>query len=212
MFHTIAPYLGYLASLLLAVALIVNNDLKFRWYNALGCLVFMIYAIIIGAIPVLLTNTILLVINVVYLVKVYRKKENFDLLEFEGQEKLIVKFLQFYKKDIDAYFPGVTPEMLKGKLNFVVIRDLVISNVFSATVHENGDAEVIINYTLQKYRDYKVGRFIFEKGKPYLLSKGVKRIVYTKIHNKQHLDFIKVMGFTKETIYGNAECFVKKLD
>ena len=41
---------------------------------------------------------------------------------------------------------------------------------------------------------------------------GVKRIVYTKIHNKQHLDFIKVMGFTKETIYGNTECYVKKLD
>ena len=171
MFQTIAPYLGYLASLLLAVALIVNNDLKFRWYNALGCLVFMIYAIIIGAIPVLLTNTILLVINVVYLVKVYRKKENFDLLEFEGSEKLIIKFLDFYKKDIDAYFPTVTPDMMKGKLNFVVIRDLVISNVFSATVHGNGDAEVIINYTLQKYRDYKVGRFIFEKGIEQLLLK-----------------------------------------
>lgn len=210
MLQTIAPYFGYLASLLLVIALLVNHDLKFRWFNTAGNVVFIIYAIVIGAFPVLLTNVILLTINLYYLIKVYTKNERFDILEFNGDEKLILKFLAFYKKDIDTYFPGFNQLQLKDKLNFVVIRDLVIANIFSATLHDNGDAEVIINYTLLKYRDYKVGRFIFEKGKPYLIGKGVKRIVYTNVHNKKHLSFIKVMGFTEEIIDGKTH-YIKNL-
>lgn len=176
----------------------------------MGNIAFIVYAILLMAIPVLLTNLILLVINLFYLVKIYRKKENFDLIEFKGDEKLAQKFLEFYTKDISLYFPGFKEENLRGNLNFVIIRDLVIANMFSANVSENGDASVHLNYTLQKFRDYKVGSYIFEKEKDYLLSKAVKRIVYKKIDNKNHLNFLKVMGFTKELI-DERECYVKKL-
>ena len=208
--HQIPIYFGYLASLCLILALVINNDLKFRWFNLMGNIAFIVYAILLMAIPVLLTNLILLVINLFYLVKIYRKKENFDLIEFKGDEKLAQKFLEFYKKDIGIYFPGFKEENLGGNLNFVIIRDLVIANMFSANISENGDASVHLNYTLQKFRDYKVGSYIFEKEKDYLLSKAVKRIVYKKIDNKNHLNFLKVMGFTKELI-DERECYVKKL-
>jgi hypothetical protein len=210
MLYQTAPYFGYLASLCLILALVINNDLKFRWFNTIGNLAFIIYAILLLAVPVLITNLILLGINLFYLVKIYRKKENFDLLEFKGDEKLAQKFMEFYKKDIALYFPGFTAESLQGNLNFVVTRDLVIANLFSASVSENGDARVQVNYTLQKFRDYKVGSFIFEKERDYLLSKGIKRIVYNKVDNKNHLDFLKVMGFTRETIH-DRDSYVRDL-
>lgn len=210
MLQQITPYFGYLASLCLIIALLVSNDLKFRWFNTLGNVLFIIYAIVLQAFPVLLTNVILLGINAFYLIKVYRRQENFDMLEFTGDEKMAQKFLQFYQKDIAAYFPEFKPEQMQQSLNFVVIRDLVIANMVSATVSANGDAKVLLNYTLQKYRDYKVGRFIFEKERDYLVAKGIKRIVYKKVANKNHEAFLKVMGFTKELI--NAEeYFVKDL-
>jgi hypothetical protein len=206
----ITPYLGYLASLCLVIALLVSNDLKFRWYNTLGNVFFIIYAIVLGAFPVLLTNLILLGINAYYLVKVYTKKEKFDMLEFRGDEQLAQKFLSFYKKDIAVYFPSFNANELSGNLNFVVTRDLVIANMFSASVSKDGDATVLLNYTIQKYRDYKVGTFIFEKEKHYLIEKGIKRIVYTTVHNKKHKDFLKVMGFEPETV-NNTECMIKRL-
>ena len=206
----IAPYLGYLASLCLVIALLVSNDLKFRWFNTLGNVFFIIYAIILVAFPVLLTNLILLCINAYYLVKVYTKKEKFDMLEFRGDEQLAQKFLSFYKKDIAVYFPSFNPGEISGNLNFVVTRDLVIANMFSASVSKDGDATVLLNYTIQKYRDYKVGTFIFEKERHYLIEKGIKRIVYTTVHNKKHKDFLKVMGFEPETVNGN-ECMIKRL-
>lgn len=210
MLQQIAPYFGYLASLCLIIALLVNNDLKFRWFNSIGNISFITYAVLLVAIPVLITNAILLCINLYYLIKIYSKQENFDLLEFKGDEKLTSKFIDFYRNDILGYFPGFKQEDLQDNLNFVVTRDVVIANIFSASVSPNGDAIVSLNYTLQKYRDYKVGSFIFEKEKDYLLSKGVSRIVYNEVVNKGHLDFLKVSGFTLQDINGK-ECYAKDL-
>lgn len=203
MLQQLAPWFGYLASLALIIALLVKNDLKFRWFNAAGNIFFIFYAIIIYAFPVLITNSILLFINAVYLVKVYRRIEIFDLIEFKGEEKLVSKFLEFHQKDIKAYFPEFKPEEMKNNLNFVVIRDLVIANIFSATITPEGDANVLINYTVKKYRDYKVGRFIFEKEKNKLIAKGIKRIVYKKVFNKQHGKFLGIMGFEQNQDKGS---------
>ena len=194
----IAPYFGYLASLFLIIALLVNADIKFRIYNILGTICFIIYGIIFSAWPVLLTNVILFCINIYYLRKLYAHNEDFELIEFNGDEKLAVKFLNFYVADIKSYFPHFKETEFKGNLNFVVLRDLVIANIFSAQVLDNGDAVVVLNYTIKKYRDYKVGKFIFEKEGKSLLTKGVKRIVYNSVHNNSHKKYLSVCGFEKD--------------
>lgn len=210
MLQLIAPYFGYLASILLAIGLLVNNDLKFRWLNTGGNIAFIIYGLIIGAVPIILTNSLLLAINLFYLYKIYNRKEHFELLEFSSGGILVDRFLSFYNKDIATHFPGFKREKLEGNLNFVVLRDLVVANIFSAAVAENGDAQIIINYTVTKYRDYKVGRFIFDKEKKYLLSKGVRRIYYIAVANRRHEKFLIVMGFAKVSINGK-QCFMKSL-
>ena len=76
--------------------------------------------------------------------------------------------------------------------------NLVIANIFSSNLNADGDAEILLNFTVPKYRDYKIGKFIFEKEKDYLNSKGVNRIVYNNVTNKNHEKFLKVMGFTPD--------------
>ena len=202
----IAPYFGYLASLFLIIALLVNGDIKFRIYNILGTISFIIYGIIFSAWPVLLTNVILFFINIYYLRKIYAHKEDFELIEFSGEEKLALKFLHFNGEDIKTYFPDFKEAQLKGNLNLVVLRDLVMANIFSAQVLENGDAVVALNYTTKKYRDFKVGKFIFSKEKDFLFLKGVKQVVYTSVHNKSHIQYLSVLGFKK-----NKETYTKTL-
>ena len=200
---------GYLASLLLALSLLVTNDLKFRWLNTGGCLAFIVYGILIQAFPIILTNTILLLINLYSLLKIYKRKEAFDLLEFEGGNPLVEKFLGFYEADIQSYFPAFE-EPEKDCICFMELRDMAIANVFVASVKE-GIAEVKLNYTVPKYRDYKVGRFIFEKEKDYLISKGIRKLVYNEVANRSHKHFLEVMGFVNETKPGKPR-FVKQLD
>ena len=210
MLQQIAPYIGYLASLCLIIGLLAKTELFFRIFSASGCTCFIIYAIILNAIPVLITNGTLFCINIYYLRKLLKKKEFFDLIEFKGEEKMIDRFFQYYQQDITGYFPSFQKNMLLQNLNFAVLRDLVIANVFSAKLTEKGDAEVNINYTLAKYRDYKVGKFIFQREKEFLLSKGIKRIVYRQVTNKNRLYFFKKMGFLPEQA-GNETFWVKAI-
>lgn len=195
---TIAVIAGYVASLALAISLMVNNDLKFRWLNTIGCISFILYGVLIGAFPVILTNGILLCINLYYLIRIYNTREDFDVIAFQGEEKLMAKFLSFYDKDIKGYFPQFNMATSKASIRFVVIRDIVVANVFVADLLPDGTALVELNYTVPKYRDYKVGLFLFEQDKTFLLSLGVRRIRYDAVHNANHRRFLRSMGFTEK--------------
>ena len=202
--------IGYVASILLAISLMVNNDLKFRWLNTLGCVAFIGYGILINALPVILTNSLLFLINGFYLLKIYRTTEHFDLLEFEQGGTLIKKFLSFYKDDINGYFPAFEEIRESDDIRFVVTRDLVIANLFVASLQPDGSAEVHLNFTVAKYRDYKVGKFIFEKEKKFLVSKGVKQLVYLQPINNKHQRFLTVMGF-REELRNEQKVYIKNL-
>jgi hypothetical protein len=210
MINILAQILGYLAFIFLAISLWVTNDIKFRWVNSFGCLAFVLYGIFISAFPIVLTNAVLLAINIYFLFKIYRRQEKFDLVEFTKDASLIIKFLSFYQKDIDAYFPGYSLEDNADEIKFVVLRDIVVANIFVARVDDGGDAWVQINYTVPKYRDYKVGRFLFDEGKAFLHNRGIKRIIYRQVNNSQHERFLKVMGFSQQNIQ-NLQCYTKQI-
>ncbi len=195
MLQQIAPYFGYLASLFLIISLIVHGDIKFRIYNLLGCSCFIVYGIVLHAFPIILTNSILFVINFFFLIKLYKHREDFDLIEIKGDEKLIEKFIAFYKIDMDTFFPKFDIKQLDGNINYIILRDLVIANIFCAKVLPNGDAKVVINYTTKKFRDYKVSKFIFEKNQKELSAKGIKRILYDSALNEKYKTFFEVMKF-----------------
>lgn len=208
--NILAQLLGYTAFIFLALSLTVNNNIRFRWVNSFGCLAFVLYGIFINAFPIVLTNAVLLSINTYFLFKIYRRQEKFDLLEFKRDGTLIPKFIAFYDTDIKNYFPGFELADKENEIKFVVLRDIVVANIFVASIDDKGNAFIQINYTIPKYRDYKVGRFLFEEGKEFLQAKGIKQIIYTKVHNPKHEKFIEVMGFKKQVI-NNSSFYIKYL-
>lgn len=210
MHSIISLSLGYLASLLLAISLLVNNNIRFRWLNSFGCLAFILYGLTIDAFPIVLTNFLLLAINLYFLIKIYWRQEKFELLEFNISDQLIRRFLTFYNNDIQNYFPDFKIENKPNELQFVVLRDLVIANIFVASLSTDGTAEVKINYTVPKYRDFKIGRFIFEEENKYLKDNGIKYIAYREVKNKNHERFLKRMGFTEDK--KNNFVYSKKVD
>ena len=208
--ETIPLILGYLAFILLAISLLVNNEIRFRWLNSLGSLSFVLYGLMIDAFPIIITNGFLLCINIYYLIKIYTTDEDFDLIEFFSNDTLIQKYFSFYQKDILTFFPDFSLQDKENELRFIVLRDLAFANIFVAQISSEGIAYVKINYTTPKYRDFKVGKFIFEKENKYLKSKGIKQIVYKEVINKNHIQFLKIMKFKKVIIDGN-KCYTKEI-
>lgn len=203
--------IGYTASLFLAISLIVNGAFKFRTINMVGQVTFIIYGIVIHAFPIIIANSVLLLINIYQLYKLLQSNEQFKYVPIQLSDKIIDNFLQFYEKDVKQYFPNFYYlPTLQQHISFVVLRDAAIANIFIATIDSKGNATVQINYTVPQYRDYKVGRFIFEQEKKYLLSNGVQQVVYTDVANNNHLQFIKVMGFVQTEINEHL-CWAKKI-
>ena len=190
--------IGYLATVFLGISLMTKNSIRFRWINGAGCLAFVIYGFLIGAVPVLISNLLLLVINIYYLVKLYQTEDYFDLIEFKGDEKLVEKFMSFYAKDIEEYFPDYVASQVQNRVRFVILRNLVIANIFVAEVQEGGVAEVLLNFTIPQYRDYKVGRFLLNSKSGYLIEKGIQELHYEIVAHKGHAKFLRVIGFSQK--------------
>ncbi len=194
----LAPYIGYIASFFLMIGLLVSSDLKFRIWNGLGCLLFVGYALIIKAPPVLLTNTVLLGINIVYLIKILKRKESFDAVIMQTNDPLLHKFLDFYAGDIAAYFPQFDKNELQQPICIAILRDLVIANVTILLKNENSEARVVLNYTIPRFRDFKVGKFLFEKNKLLLTSQGIHTVYYDAVHKQSHRKFLLRSGFAEQ--------------
>ncbi len=60
-------YLGYFASIMLVLSLMMSDLKRLRWLNLFGCTAFSSYGLVIGALPVFYTNALLALINIYHL-------------------------------------------------------------------------------------------------------------------------------------------------
>ncbi|MCL1091212.1 hypothetical protein L2744_16700 [Shewanella profunda] len=70
---TIWEWVGYLASVVVAISLMMSNIKKLRWWNLIGAALFVSYGVAIDAYPVALVNFFIVLIDIYYLVKLYRE-------------------------------------------------------------------------------------------------------------------------------------------
>jgi len=61
-------WIGYIAMALLMFSFIQKNLTTLRVWNSLGCGVFIIYGVFLGAYPIIITNVFILCVNIYYLV------------------------------------------------------------------------------------------------------------------------------------------------
>jgi len=73
-------WIGYLASVLIAISLTISSNFYFRIINLAGSICFVIYGLFIHSYPVAIINTYCIGINIFHLIK-GRKKQDADKKE-----------------------------------------------------------------------------------------------------------------------------------
>lgn len=63
----LTEWIGYLASFFVAISFFMKNIITLRIVNTVGCVVFIIYGVLIDSWPVIATNAIIVGVNVYYL-------------------------------------------------------------------------------------------------------------------------------------------------
>ena len=67
-------WVGYAASIMIAISLIMTDIVKLRIINSIGCILFTIYGFMVKAYPVGIINAFIFFVNIYYLYKFYKEK------------------------------------------------------------------------------------------------------------------------------------------
>jgi len=182
--------MGYLASILVLISLSLVSIVKFRIINFMGAALFSTYGFLINAIPVGIVNGLIALIDLYYLFRIINKKEHFEILEVSPSNEYLLKFLNFYKNDLEKFYPCIYNLTLNDKKCLLILRNMKISGVFIGEVFEN-KMLIIVDYVTPEYRDFKNAKFLYDwLKKTYNISTFE---IQTK--NKEIKKYFKKIGF-----------------
>ncbi len=187
-------WLGYFASTVIALSMTMSSIVKFRWVNLVGALTFATYGFLIGALPVMFLNGIIVLVDIYYLYKIYTKENLFDTLAIRGDNKYLLKFLDFHREEIQRFFPNFDYKPEMNTVSFFVLRNMTVAGLFLAHREDNNVLKVGLDYVIPEYRDYKNGNYVYHTLSDDFKKEGFKKVVAENTC-KKHNKYLEKLGF-----------------
>jgi hypothetical protein len=188
--------IGYVASVLVALSLMMSSILRLRLINLVGAALFAVYGILIGAAPVAAVNLFIVGVNLWYLARMLRTREYFHILEVQPDSEYLRHFLAFSRADVARYLPDFDPAPRPGQLAFFILRDIVPAGLVIGEPRDDGTLLIRLDYVLPRFRDFKVGGFLYRERASFFREKGVQRLVATA-RTREHRRYLARMGFRR---------------
>ena len=197
-------WIGYTASAIVALSLLITNVWYFRWVNLGGAILFSSYGLLIGSFPVALLNGLIAVIDIYFIVQMSNKVDYFHYLTTTYKDSPFLRyFLRYYSRDIGHHFPRFSQDKLSPEQKYTfVLRNAVSVGLFS--YHQEGDCAVIdLDYTIPAYRDLKNTHYLIRDAlSEEFKALGIKRLcTYSTV--PKHISYIKKLGFTEDPAQPN---------
>lgn len=198
MSYWVLETIGYVGSVLVAISLMMSNLKHLRWINLVGAAIFSSYGFLIQAWPVFALNGWIALVNIYYLVKMYRSREKFNLIEMAGgmSNPVVRLFVSHYRKDIGYFYPELDLSALDECYVWLTYRDLRPAGVFVFRQDQalGNCTRVELDYAAPEYRDMKNAKVIMTRQIERLNGIGTHMLVANS-HVKSHQDYLRAMGF-----------------
>ncbi|NOY23968.1 MAG: GNAT family N-acetyltransferase [Acidobacteria bacterium] len=206
----ILEWLGYLASALVVISLMMSSIIRLRWFNLAGALLMCIYGLLIHATPVAVLNLFIVLVDLYYLKQIYFSRDYFNILQPRPESRYLKHFLEFYRQEIAAHIPEFQPPIPKEAMAFFVLRNTVPACLFIAIPGENNALHIKLDFVVPAYRDFKIGRFLFEEKQSFFPNCGFTTLKATA-GTKPHARYLRKMGFSEDGREGEISYFSKRL-
>ena len=184
---------GYIGSALVVVSMLMSSIVKLRVVNTIGSIVSGTYALIVGALPLVLMNGCLIAINVYNLIKLLKTNKSYDFVETNGDDALFTYFVDRYADDIKAHFTSFDKANVAGKKGYVVFCEGAPAGILFGE-EKKGVLDVIIDYAAPSYRDCSVGTFLY----PKLAARQISKLRFAGHLTDEPVAYMKKMGFVQE--------------
>lgn len=193
--QTFYEIIGYAASILIAISLMMKSLIRLRILNGIGALVFVIYGFLINAYPIAFLNGLIVVIDMYYLVHMLQRSDYFTLMKVNHDSTYLQFFRKFHQDDIQHFFPSFSYQPQSEDLVFFILRDIVPAGVVIIRP-EGNTGKVLLDYALKDYRDFKIGSFIFDDNADVLLEQGINTLV-AESQVPEHARYLRQVGFER---------------
>ena len=196
--------LGYAASLIVFISLMMKSLAKLRVLNAAGSLLFVVFALATDSLPTAFLNMGIVVIDVFYFIRMTRVKDNFEIMTVQKDNEIVRRFYRTNKKELDALFGEAS--FVKSEKIALFFRNDDIAGLlaYSSVVLPQSDssvpesaAEILIDFVVPKYRDFAVGRHFFVKDVSFWKEQGYSCLL-SSVPDKRHIPYLERLGFERQ--------------
>ena len=205
-------WFGYAASVVILVSLTMSSIVKLRWINLLGAIMFAGFGYAIGSIPTGTLNLGIAIIDVYYLIRLYRSDDGLAIVEVVPDSALFAHFWSVNRRDIERIF-GVTSPPDDARAFFYLRNNNTAGilvgverpappaaphGAIVADAPSGGRAfEILIDYVTPFYRDLKIGRhFMAQERVASVLPDTV--VLTASSDDAAHRKYLERMGFERD--------------
>lgn len=188
---------GYLASVLIALSLMMSNIKRLRWINLFGAAAFSAYGYFIDAYPVFILNGWVALVDAYYLVRIYQEKDEFDLVRLKSVKTPLFNLLkERYGKDIIHLCKKFKWQQLDDAIVFLLFRNMKPVGFFAyRELNDAGKVEVLLDYIIPEDRDFKAAKYMFDDSNQ-LIQEGITHLVVVP-SDLEHEIYLTRVGFKK---------------
>lgn len=234
--------IGYAASILVALSLIMISIVKLRWINLFGCLFFVAYGILIQSLPIILTNSFITIVNILHLRKLYsRGIANIHYLPLHpSKHSLLDEFIDTYREDILRWYPSFVEPSLEENFEqnggaYLALKGLKAigfvhyqtcrSYINQAKSHEKAllqekleelfpEHTIVLNadYLEPRYRDMGLADILYQELGKKLPEKIRYSLVIGSKENRKNIRFLKRHGYNMINEKEDLILFIRSIE
>lgn len=190
---TFYELIGYTGSLLVALSLNMKSLQRLRIVNMVGASFFIFYGILIGALPIVLLNSLTFCVNAYNLWRMWQKRDYFTLMQVRADSAYLKRFLEFYRKEISDFIPTYQFKPDDQQVVVFILRNMMPVGLVIVKP-EGEEARIFLDFVIPGYRDFRAGRFLLEESAEFYRQQGIHRLS-TAPGSVKHETYLKRMGF-----------------
>lgn len=192
---------GWVGSVLIVVSLAQARVLRFRWINLTGSVVATAYNVIVGIWPFAAMNGVIAVINVYWLVRLYREAHDeqvYDVVEVRAEDAYLQRVLRLHATDIAKSHPAfaATSPGAGRRHAFLVVRG--DETVGAVVLRDAGDgvAMVELDWVTPRFRDFTPGEFVHRRSGIFT-DLGFRRVIVEHAPAAER-SYLERVGFAQD--------------
>lgn len=168
---------------------------KLRIINAIGCVLFIAYALLIDSWPTVMMNVGALIIDVVHLYKLSRIRVSFELVPATRDGIYFSWFMNKHMEDIKLFDSKLRFTGAEQVLYYV--RDDEVAGILAYNTLDELRAEIVLDYVTPKFRDFRIGRYFFGANNVFFKEAGITQFI-TRTANPTHEAYLRKIAFKKQ--------------